>query len=107
MPCSPAMSRLAGLLVIVLALLQGSGLDVRLGELTCGDAHHEEEGSTSGCPPECATCPCCVRVTFPPIAPEGPVAEPDAEATALFATSHDRLPSPPPRGILHVPRLMA
>lgn len=101
------MSRLAALLVLALALLQGTGLDARLGEIACADAHHETQGPATDCPPECATCPCCARVTYPPVALAEPVAEPLLDGAPGFDRGTDRLPAPPPRGILHVPRLTA
>jgi hypothetical protein len=100
----PVMTRLAGLLVLAVALLQGSGIDVRLSELSCAGEHHEGGGGTSGCSPECATCPCCVRVRFPPVALAACVVEPLPEVVAWSDLGSGRLPAPPPRGILHVPR---
>lgn len=109
MPCSAVMSRFAALVVLVLSLLQGSGLDARVSELACADRHHEAEGTAAEeCPPECATCACCVRVTFPPLMQAAFVEDPlPAPATSYFDRGTQHLPAPPPRGILHVPRVMA
>lgn len=106
MSYSRAMSRLAGLLVLALALLQGTGLEVYVAELGCAEEHHEGS-SDSGCPPECATCPCCARVTFPVASVTANVVEPNPAPLPYFVKGSEGLPEPPPRGILHVPRLTA
>ena len=108
MLCSAAMPRLAALLVLVLSLLQGSGLDARVSELACADRHHESEGTAAEeCPPECATCACCVRVTFPLLMQTVFVVDAIPTPTSYFDRGAQHLPAPPPRGILHVPRVIA
>ncbi len=106
MSCSPAMSRLVGLLVLVVALLQGMGLEPCNRTTCCADQRHASDGPPI-CPPDCASRPCCARAAFPPIALALLVVEPSREAISFFQHGLDRLPAPPPRGILHVPRLAA
>jgi len=101
------MSRWAALFVLAVALLQGSRLDAGLAELACATEHHEDEAPGSDCPPECVTCACCARVTFPPVTLADLSLEPDGASVAHHVEPVGALPSPPARGILHVPKATA
>lgn len=97
--------------MLAVGLVQGTGLGVSVAELACDDAHHATEGgpadSNGDCPPECATCPCCVPFTWPPPMDRAALAAPVVQGPVHRGCAAELPSDPGPRGILHVPRLAA
>ncbi len=102
MPCLPAMFRAAALLVLFLALVQGTGLGAVLDNPACAAEHHQSDRPNE-CPPDCAACWCCSHGTPVPLPIMGAITEPAPAAHPFDEPGSSRRPSPDPRGILHVP----
>ena len=100
--CDPAFVRRA-VVVILLALLtiDVSGLSGLCGETSC-DEPCPGDNSDGQCPPNCHDCSCC---SLPKIAgAAAPALVAPAARPQSWSGPIDRLPSPEPADILHVPK---
>ena len=92
-------------LVVFLALLsfQVSGVAAALGDGPCEDEDCPGDVSGGQCPPNGHCCSCCSLPTV--LAPTGGAALAIPEGSdATWTRSDDRIASPEPDDILHVPR---
>ena len=92
-------------MLVLLALLtfDVSGLAALCGDPAC-DEDCPADASGGECAPNCHACSCC---SLPKVMEAAAVAfvAPPAEATSWIGSS-ERLPSPEPADILHVPKLL-
>lgn len=104
MPCDTRPVRRA-VLVVLLAMLtfNVSGLAAACGDTSCDDERCPGDLSGGQCAPNCHYCSCC---SLPKVTGSTAIALPAPLARGLsWVGSIDRLPSPEPADILHVPKL--